>query len=96
MKNKLTTLFILIYSTNLVTAQNTIQKNINEIIVSANRAQSQNNITNIQVISSDEIKDAPAQTIEDLLEYAINVDIRERGGQGVQSDSKFCIGQNSF
>ena len=86
MKNKLTTLFILIYSTNLVIAQNTIQKNINEIIVSANRAQSQNNITNIQVISSDEIKDAPAQTIEDLLEYAINVDIRERGGQGVQSD----------
>ena len=29
---------------------------------------------------------AKVQTIEDLLEYAINVDVRQRSGQGVQSD----------
>ena len=63
-----------------------LNKNIKEIVVSSNRAQSNENISNIQIIDSIEIKNAPVQTIEDLLEYAINVDIRQRGGQGVQSD----------
>ena len=63
-----------------------LNKNIKEIVVSSNRAQSNENISNIQIIDSTEIKNAPVQTIEDLLEYAINVDIRQRGGQGVQSD----------
>ena len=44
------------------------------------------NITNIQIISSEEIENSPVQSVEDLLEYAINVDIRQRGRQGVQSD----------
>ena len=34
----------------------------------------------------EEIENAPVQTIEDLLEYAMNVDVRQRGGQGVQAD----------
>jgi len=67
-------------------AQNSLKKNLNEVIISGNRAQTEENITNIQVISLEEIENSPAQTIEDLLEYAINVDIRQRGGQGVQSD----------
>ena len=47
----------------------------------------QENITNIQIISSEEeIENSPVQSVEDLLEYAINVDIRQRGRQGVQSD----------
>ena len=67
-------------------AQNPIIKKIQEVVVSANRAQEPNNTTNIQVISLEEIKNAPAQTIQDLLEYAINVDLRQRGVQGVQAD----------
>ena len=67
-------------------AQNSIEKNLDEVIVSANRAQTDGNITNVQIISLEEIENAPVQTIEDLLEYAMNVDIRQRGGQGVQAD----------
>ncbi len=67
-------------------AQNLLKKNLNEVIVSANRAQTKGNITNIQIIGQQEIENAPVQTIEDLLEYAMNVDVRQRGGQGVQAD----------
>ena len=67
-------------------AQNSIEKNLDEVIVSANRAQIEGNITSVQIISLEEIENAPVQTIEDLLEYAMNVDVRQRGGQGVQAD----------
>ena len=67
-------------------AQNSIEKNLDEVVVSANRAQTEGNITNVQIISLEEIENAPVQTIEDLLEYAMNVDVRQRGGQGVQAD----------
>ena len=67
-------------------AQNSIKKNLDEVIVSANRAQIEGNITSVQIISLEEIENAPVQTIEDLLEYAMNVDVRQRGGQGVQAD----------
>ena len=73
-------------TSNIAIAQNTISRNIDEVVVSANRAQTEENITNVQVISLEEIENAPVQTIEDLLEYAINVDVRQRGGQGVQAD----------
>ena len=82
---------ILIFSTitlihNALLAQDTISKSITEVVVSASRAQDSDNIINAHIISKEEIKHAPAQTIEDLLEYAINVDVRQRGGQGVQAD----------
>jgi iron complex outermembrane receptor protein len=71
---------------NSIFAQEKISRNINEVVISANRAQTEGNITNIQIISQQEIENAPVQTIEDLLEYAMNVDVRQRGGQGVQAD----------
>lgn len=40
----------------------------------------------VSIITSDEIMKSPAGTIDDVLEYALNVDVRQRGGQGVQSD----------
>lgn len=49
-------------------AQNSLEKTLNEVIVSANRAQTEGNITNIQIIGQQEIENAPVQTIEDLLE----------------------------
>jgi iron complex outermembrane receptor protein len=81
----LITLTIALAISNLK-AQNSIEKNLDEVIVSANRAQIEGNITSVQIISLEEIENAPVQTIEDLLEYAMNVDVRQRGGQGVQAD----------
>ena len=83
---KIVIILIFILKNNISVSQNEIQNQIPEVLVSANRAQISENITNIQIIKKDEIENAPVQTIEDLLEYAINVDIRQRGGQGVQSD----------
>ncbi len=40
----------------------------------------------IQVITKDEIAKAPVQSLTELLEYALNVDVRQRGNSGVQAD----------
>ena len=59
-----------------------------EVVVSAQRAP----VTFSQVariltiIEKDEIQHAPIQSIQDLLEYTVGVDLRQRGGLGVQSD----------
>ena len=86
MKKLVKTLFAIALSTNFSIAQESISIDINEVIVSSNRASSKENITNVHTISLEEIENAPVQTIEDLLEYAINIDMRQRCGQGVQTD----------
>ncbi|MBT4344644.1 MAG: TonB-dependent receptor plug domain-containing protein, partial [Flavobacteriales bacterium] len=86
MNKTIITFFITILSLVIGNAQNIINKSIKEVVVSANRAHNNDNTSNIQIISSDEIANAPVQSVEDLLEYAMNVDIRQRGGQGVQAD----------
>ena len=40
----------------------------------------------VRVISKEEIANLPVQSIDGLLEYALNVDVRQRGGNGVQAD----------
>ena len=40
----------------------------------------------IQIITKEEIAKAPVQSLQELLEYALNVDIRQRGDYGVQAD----------
>lgn len=40
----------------------------------------------VSVIGKKEIEHAPVQSLQDLLEYALNVDIRQRGNNGVQAD----------
>lgn len=40
----------------------------------------------VSVISREEIEAAPVQSIQDLLEYALSVDVRQRGVYGVQAD----------
>jgi iron complex outermembrane receptor protein len=40
----------------------------------------------VSVITREEIEAAPVQSIQELLEYALSVDVRQRGGQGVQAD----------
>ncbi len=40
----------------------------------------------ITVISKQEIESSPARTINEVLEYALNLDVRQRGQNGVQAD----------
>ena len=86
MEKLVKTLLVIALSTNFSIAQESISIDINEVIVSSNRASSKENLTNVHTISLKEIENAPVQTIEDLLEYAINIDMRQRCGQGVQTD----------
>ncbi len=63
-------------------------KKLDEVVVSAQRA----SVTYSQmarvitVIDKAEIEAAPVQSLQDLLEYVLNVDIRQRGNHGVQAD----------
>ncbi len=61
---------------------------IDEIEISAQRAPSTySQIARVvSVISRKEIEAAPVASVQDLLEYATGVDIRQRGTYGVQSD----------
>jgi iron complex outermembrane receptor protein len=40
----------------------------------------------VSVISREEIESAPAQSLQELIEYALNVDLRTRGGNDIQAD----------
>ena len=40
----------------------------------------------VSVITREEIEAAPVQSLQELLEYALSVDVRQRGAQGVQAD----------
>jgi len=40
----------------------------------------------VSVISREEIEAAPVQSLQELLEYALSVDVRQRGVHGVQAD----------
>jgi len=62
--------------------------NLDEVEVSAQRAPvAFSQVARIvSVISREEIEAAPVQSIQDLLEYALSVDVRQRGPNGVQAD----------
>ncbi len=40
----------------------------------------------VTVITKEEIQRSPVQSIQDLLNYAANIDVMQRGGHGVQAD----------
>jgi vitamin B12 transporter len=65
-----------------------MEYNLDEVEVSAQRAPvAFSQVARIvSVISRDEIEAAPVQSIQELLEYALSVDVRQRGAQGVQAD----------
>ena len=80
-------IFILSYFFfNNITGQNTLEKNIDEVTITSNRSKYNKDVSIVYTINSDEIKFSANQTVADILEYAINIDNRERGGQGIQSD----------
>ncbi len=80
-------LFLVIINPNLsISADTTFVKD--EVVVTASRVpQVYREISRVvSVINRDEIISMPVSSIDDILEYAANVDIRRRGPLGVQSD----------
>ncbi len=65
-----------------------MEYNLDEVEVSAQRAPvAFSQVARIvSVINREEIEAAPVQSIQELLEYALSVDVRQRGVQGVQAD----------
>jgi len=65
-----------------------MEYDLNEVEVSAQRAPvAFSQVARIvSVISKEQIEAAPVQSIQELLEYALSVDVRQRGGHGVQAD----------
>lgn len=69
-------------------AKVSIEYDLDEIEVSAQRAPvTFSQVARIvSVIGREEIAAAPVQSIQELLEYALSVDVRQRGVHGVQAD----------
>ncbi len=61
---------------------------INEIVINSKRNPQIFSETAriIKIITHAEIQNAPVQSLDDLLEYTLGVDVRQRGAMGVQSD----------
>jgi vitamin B12 transporter len=61
---------------------------LEEVVVSADATpELQSEVARVvTVITKDEIQASPVNSIADLLEFALNVDVRQRGINGVQSD----------
>ena len=63
-------------------------RKLDEVVVSAQRA----SVTYSQmarvvtIMDKEAIESAPVQSLQDLLEYVLNVDVRQRGNHGVQAD----------
>lgn len=64
------------------------QTMLDSVTVTANRAQSPFNeaMREVGVLLSQEINDAPIETINEMLEYSSGLDVRQRGGFDIQSD----------
>lgn len=65
-----------------------LKQELEEVIVTASRIPVPINQTakQVTVLTQEQIKQAPVQSIQDLLIYAANIDVVQRGGHGVQSD----------
>jgi len=65
-----------------------MEYNLDEVEVSAQRAPVvfSQVARMVSVISREEIEAAPVQSLQELLEYALSVDVRQRGVNGVQAD----------
>lgn len=89
----LVTTYFIVAGTNNVVAQTDslgvkLEYDLDEIEVSAQRAPvTYSQVARIiSVIEKDQIEAAPVNSIQDLLEYALSVDVRQRGTHGVQAD----------
>lgn len=68
--------------------QKVLEKELEEVMVTASRVETPiNQVAKlVTVITKEQIEQAPVQSIQDLLVYAANIDVVQRGGHGVQAD----------
>lgn len=68
--------------------QKVMEKELDEVMVTASRVETPvNQVAKlVTIISKEQIEQAPVQSIQDLLVYAANIDVIQRGGHGVQAD----------
>lgn len=61
---------------------------INEVVINSKRNPQIFSETArvVKIISSDDIQKSSAESLDEVLEYALGVDVRQRGAMGVQSD----------
>ena len=73
---------------NILCSQESRNYQLEELVVSSSRVPIDLNRSArvVTVLDSIAIKVSPAHTVNDLLKYAIGVDVRQRGGMGVQTD----------
>ena len=76
------------FAIEIDTTEVKMEYDLDEIEVSAQRSPAlYSQVARIvSVIGRAEIESSPAQSIQNLLEYAAGVDIRQRGAEGVQAD----------
>ncbi len=65
-----------------------MEKELDEVMVTASRVETPvNQVAKlVTIITKEQIEQAPVQSIQDLLVYAANIDVIQRGGHGVQAD----------
>ena len=70
------------------TEENFLKRELDEVTVTASRTEMPLSQTAkiVTVITREDIAQTPAQSIQDILVYAANIDVIQRGGHGVQSD----------
>lgn len=64
------------------------EEELDEVMVTASRVETPvNQVAKlVTIITREQIEQAPVQSIQDLLVYAANIDVIQRGGHGVQAD----------
>ena len=87
---KKTTLLALLFTLSLIPfyAQDSTSTLLNDVIIKENRLQLpiSDVSRSIEIITQNQIKNAPARNIPELLSYVSGVDIRQRGVGGAQAD----------
>lgn len=81
-------LTLLISSLIVSYSQDTTTKLLNELVISADRIENsiQKEGKSIQIITKEQLKNIPAQSIAEILVQVAGIDIRQRGANGVQAD----------
>jgi len=84
--NRILLVFLIFSNTIIIAQKDTI--NLKEIIVSTNRISlpAFKSSRTINLITQEEIKNATASNVADLLQQVAGIDVRRRGIEGTQSD----------
>jgi iron complex outermembrane receptor protein len=79
------------YSVNNTDSSAVANVKVEEVVVSASKSPKMLSelARLVEIVPKSEIVSAPAQTLNDLLEHSLNIDIRQRGSGDIQSDLSF-------